>query len=232
LIQRERREAFQQETAAKLAPLQQRKRKAEDAIVAAFATCERACQRERDLLRQLEDLAANERAMFELHHAKDQTMTALKLALANLVMWTRDRYFPATYARATWHRLSPFFRLPGRVVWGTDQVTVELRPESVGASRAIWRSCVNEWKPPGLGCPMGGRWCCASRETVAWLSLHIRSRRPESLSWVPYPRSTRDLHQRLICSGGEEGKEKQQGTPFCLTSPPKHVRLLAPGKQS
>lgn len=128
LIQRERREAFQQEAAARLAPLQQRKRKAEDAIVAAFATCERACQHERDLLRQLEDLKASERAMFALDHAKDQTMTVLKLALANLVMWTRGRYFPDSYAQATWHRLAPFFRLPGRVVWGTDTVTVELRP--------------------------------------------------------------------------------------------------------
>lgn len=125
---REKREAFQQEVAARLAPLQQRKRKAEDAIITAFAACERACQRERELLRQLEDLATSERAMFELNHAKDQTMTVLKLALANLVMWTRDRYFPASYAQATWHRLGPFFRLPGRVVWGTDMVTVELRP--------------------------------------------------------------------------------------------------------
>ena len=66
--------------------------------------------------------------MFELDHAKDQTMTVLKLALANLVMWTRDTYFPGTYAQATWHRLAPFFRLPGRLVWGTDTVTVELRP--------------------------------------------------------------------------------------------------------
>jgi hypothetical protein len=128
LIQRERREAFQQEAAAKLAPLQERKRKAEDAIVAAFATCERACQQERDLLRQLEDLAASERTMYELNHAKDQTMTVLKLALANLVMWTRDTYFPATYAQATWHRLAPFFRLSGRIVWGSDTVRVELRP--------------------------------------------------------------------------------------------------------
>ena len=31
-------------------------------------------------------------------------MTVLKLAMANLVMWTRDRSFPATYARAS---LSP-----------------------------------------------------------------------------------------------------------------------------
>lgn len=66
--------------------------------------------------------------MYELDHAKDQVMSVLKLALVNLVMWTRDRYFPATYAQATWRRLAPFFRLPGRIVWGTDTVTVELRP--------------------------------------------------------------------------------------------------------
>ena len=49
-------------------------------------------------MRHLEDLKASERAMYELDHAKDQVMTTLKLALANLVMWTRDRYFPAPYA--------------------------------------------------------------------------------------------------------------------------------------
>jgi len=109
LIQRERREAFQQETTAKLVPFQERKRKAEDAIVAAFDACERACQKERNLLRQLEDLKTSERAMYELDHARDQTMTVLKLALANLVMWTRGTYFPATYAQAS---LSP----PGAVL--------------------------------------------------------------------------------------------------------------------
>jgi hypothetical protein len=128
ILQRDKREAFQRETAARLAPLQQRKQQAGDTIRAAFDACERACQQERDLLRQLEDLAANERAMYELDHAKDQVMTALKLALANLIMWTRDHYFPATYAQATWRRLAPFFRLPGRIVWGRDTVQVELRP--------------------------------------------------------------------------------------------------------
>jgi hypothetical protein len=54
-------------------------------------------------------------------------MTVLKLALANLVMWTRDTYFPASYAQATWSQLAPFFRLSGRIVWGKDAVTVELR---------------------------------------------------------------------------------------------------------
>jgi hypothetical protein len=76
----------------------------------------------------LETLAARERAMYEVDHAKDQVMTALKVALANLVMWTRDQYFPAAYAQATWKRLAPFFRLPGRIAWGHDTVQVELRP--------------------------------------------------------------------------------------------------------
>lgn len=66
--------------------------------------------------------------MYELDHAKDQVMTALKLALVNLVMWVRDTYFPATYSHATWRRLAPFFQLPGRVVWSTDAVQVELHP--------------------------------------------------------------------------------------------------------
>lgn len=54
-------------------------------------------------------------------------MTAFKLTLANLVMWVRDTYFPATHAQTTWHRLEPFFRLPGSIVWGTLTVAVELR---------------------------------------------------------------------------------------------------------
>jgi hypothetical protein len=44
------------------------------------------------------------------------------------VMWARDTYFPPAYGQATWHRLAPFFRLPGWVVWGTVTVEVELRP--------------------------------------------------------------------------------------------------------
>jgi hypothetical protein len=82
-------EAFQQDAATKLAPIQQRKRQADDTFRAAFDTCERACRQERDLLRQLEDLTASERTMYELDHAKDQVMTVLKLVLANVVMWAR-----------------------------------------------------------------------------------------------------------------------------------------------
>jgi hypothetical protein len=42
-------------------------------------------------------------------------------------MWVRDHYFPVEYAHATWHRLQPFFQLPGRIFWGRDRVEVELK---------------------------------------------------------------------------------------------------------
>jgi hypothetical protein len=88
----------------------------------------RYCLEQCHLLRALAELVAKERAMYELENDKDQTMTVLKLALANLGMWAREQYFPATYAHATWHRLAPFFRLPGRVTEEQQAVWVELRP--------------------------------------------------------------------------------------------------------
>ncbi len=88
----------------------------------------RYCLEQCDLLGALKELEAKERAMYELENGKDQCMTVMKLALANLGMWVRDQYFPATYAHATWHRLLPFFRLPGRVIEGKQVIWVELRP--------------------------------------------------------------------------------------------------------
>jgi len=55
-------------------------------------------------------------------------MTVFKVALANLVMWIRDHYFPESFAHATWQRLAPFFHLPGLIVQGQKRVSVELRP--------------------------------------------------------------------------------------------------------
>jgi len=66
--------------------------------------------------------------MQELNNGTDQVMTVCKVALANLAMWTRDQYFPAAYAHATWARLAPFFALPGRVLGTAEAVTVMLRP--------------------------------------------------------------------------------------------------------
>jgi hypothetical protein len=93
-----------------------------------FRKQERYCKEQRDVLRTLEDLEATERTMYELDHRKDQIMTVCKVALANLAMWVRDHYFPASYAHATWQRLLPFFRLTGRVMREADIVRVELRP--------------------------------------------------------------------------------------------------------
>jgi len=42
-------------------------------------------------------------------------------------MWVRDRYFPPSYAQATWKRLLPFFQLPGTITQDSTRVQVELR---------------------------------------------------------------------------------------------------------
>ena len=92
-----------------------------------FAKCQKYCREQRELLRALEDLAQHERDMYELDNRKDQLMTVCKVALANLGMWVRQQYFPASYAHAGWQRLQVFFQVPGRITWGREQVVVELR---------------------------------------------------------------------------------------------------------
>src|SRR5450755_201897 len=93
-----------------------------------YAKWERYCREQGDLLRALEDLAAQERMMYELDNRKDHVMTVCKLALANLVMWTRDQCFPVSFAHATWARLAPFFQLPGLVISAQQMVSVQLHP--------------------------------------------------------------------------------------------------------
>jgi hypothetical protein len=93
-----------------------------------WAKYERYCALQRELLRDLDRLNAQERAMYELDNSKDQLMSVCKVALANLLMWVRDRFFGPDYAHATAERLLPFLRLPGRVLTFDDQVLVTLRP--------------------------------------------------------------------------------------------------------
>jgi hypothetical protein len=69
------------------------------AYSAEWRKIERYCQEQRVVLRQLEDLNAREQQMYELNNDKDQVMTVCKVALANLAMWTRDRFFPTTMPR-------------------------------------------------------------------------------------------------------------------------------------
>ncbi len=44
------------------------------------------------------------------------------------MLWTRDRYFPESFAHATWQPLVPFFHLSGLVIQGPQTMCVELRP--------------------------------------------------------------------------------------------------------
>lgn len=115
-----------------------------------FRKQERYCKEQRDVLRALEDLAEKERTMYELDHRKDQVVTVCRVALANLAMWVRDHYFPASYAHATWLRLVPFFRLSGTVVPNASRVQVELRPfndRALNRDLALLCERVNEASP-------------------------------------------------------------------------------------
>lgn len=112
---------------AEIEEYRRRQWKAFDTSNKEFAKCEKYCREQRELLRAVEDLAQQEREMYKLDNRKDQIMTVCKVALANLGMWVRDHYFPMSYAHASWHRLQPFFQLPGRISWGQGQVEVELK---------------------------------------------------------------------------------------------------------
>src|SRR5205807_10021613 len=135
---------------AEIEEYQQRQWKAYHTSNKEFAKCEKYCREQRELLRALEDLQQQEREMYELENHKDQVMTVCKVALANLGMWVRDRYFPASYAHAGWLRLLPFFRLSGRIVQDATTVRVELRPlTDRGLNRDLALLCarVNEASP-------------------------------------------------------------------------------------
>jgi hypothetical protein len=113
---------------AELEPIRSKMWRAYEQCNQEFRKQERSCKEQREVLRVLEDLAAKERTMYELDHRKDQVMTVCKVALANLAMWTRDQYFPSSYAHATWQRLLPFFQLPGTITHDATTIQVELCP--------------------------------------------------------------------------------------------------------
>jgi len=96
---------------AELEPLWQRVYRVQEKSHQESAKHERSCREHRELLRALEDLTASERVMHELDNRKDQIMTGGLVALANLAMWARDRFFPATYAHATRASFAAFFSL-------------------------------------------------------------------------------------------------------------------------
>ena len=113
---------------AELEPIRAKEWRAYEQCNNEFRKQERYCKEQRDVLRALEDLEAKERTMYELDHRKDQVMTVCKVALANLAMWTRDQYFPASYAHATWHRLPLFFQLPGTIMRDVTTIHAQLSP--------------------------------------------------------------------------------------------------------
>jgi hypothetical protein len=111
-----------------LEPLRIKEWQAYEQCNAEFRKQEHYCKEQREVLRALENVKGQERSMYELDNRKDQVMSVCKVAAANLAMWVRDRYFPASYAQATWKRLLPFFQLPGTITHHAQTVQVELHP--------------------------------------------------------------------------------------------------------
>ena len=138
------------EIEAQLEPLGRKEWEAYRQCNKEFAKQERYSKEQREVLRALEDLKEQERTMYELDNRKDHVMTVLKVDLANLAMWTRDHYFPASYAQATWRRLLPFFQLPGTITPHGQMVQVELRPFNdwaLNCDLAVLCACVNQASP-------------------------------------------------------------------------------------
>ncbi len=138
------------EVEASLEPLGRKEWQAYEQCNAEFRKQERYCKEQREVLRALEDLKEQERRMYELDNRKDQVMTVCKVALANLAMWVRDRYFPPSYAQATWKRRLPFFQLPGTIIQDSTMVQVELCPfndRALNRDLAILSERVNQASP-------------------------------------------------------------------------------------
>jgi hypothetical protein len=117
---------------------------------AEFRKQERYCKEQREVLRALENLKEQERTMYELDYRKDQVMTVCKVIVANLAMWVRDRYFPASYAQVTWKRLLPFSQLPGTITHHAQTVQLEMRPfndRALNRDLAILCERVNQASP-------------------------------------------------------------------------------------
>ncbi|SRR6266699_6400629 len=82
-----------------------------------------------------------------LLHSEGGTQKRAAMHLAGCLPY---RFFPSTYAHATWQRLQPFFQLPGRIQWGHDTVHVDLRPfNNRQLTRDLLAVCqrVNEMRP-------------------------------------------------------------------------------------
>ena len=84
---RSERNRLKAEADSELQELWQRVYRVLDTSNKEHAKWERYSREQCDLLRALEDLAAQERTMYELDNRKDQIMTVCKVALANLGQW-------------------------------------------------------------------------------------------------------------------------------------------------
>jgi hypothetical protein len=112
---------------AELEQLQEKEWRAYRQSNAEYLKAQAYQRRGEELQAELVALQTKERAMAELDNRKDQIMSCLVVALANLGMWVGEQYFPSSYGGARWKRLAPFFKLGGWVRQDLQTIQVNLR---------------------------------------------------------------------------------------------------------
>ncbi len=160
----------------------------------AFKKYKSASIQQRELLRDLQTLDAQERAMYELDNGKDQIMSVLKLMLVNLLMWTRDHLFPSDYAHATTKALLPFLRLPGRVLTFDDRVLVTLRPFNDRALNRDLAEFCQRVNDAHLCLPAGKSSYFVSLKPFLQLQIFHLNPWPDFLSLIVESRTVRLFH--------------------------------------
>jgi hypothetical protein len=89
-----------------------------------------------------------------------------------------NRYFPPSYAQATWKRLQPFFQLSGTITQDATMVQVELRPfndRELNRDLAVLCERVNQVSPR---LPDGRRLLFTMRPTCCIFAAQTRAKIP------------------------------------------------------
>ena len=84
-------------------------------------------------------------------------MTLLKVGLANLGMWVRDRYFGESYQACGWERLVPFFQLSGWVTATETEVRLDFSPFNHRAMERDLQDLCRKAQARGVHLPDGRR---------------------------------------------------------------------------
>jgi hypothetical protein len=128
-----------------------------------FEKCQRYCHDQREILRAMEDLAQQEREMYELDNRKDQIMTVCKVALANLGMWVRIPIFRPPMRMRVGTACTSSFSYQDGSCGERKQSRLNSSALTTAPSTEIWRCCVQKLPKNSRVYRMGAVSCSVCR---------------------------------------------------------------------